>query len=96
MGKEGDREIPLPVFGAVGKKIILERGSIVLLRATDPSGPTARRLKGRGEGILAVRTYLDQARKQIGERNISKDKQSVLVSSENAAGVWPEFQAARP
>jgi catechol 2,3-dioxygenase-like lactoylglutathione lyase family enzyme len=99
IGKARDQEIPLPEFGAVGKEIVLEGGSILLLRATDPSGPTARQLKERGEGILAVRlvaTDLDQARKQIGERNVSKDKQSVLVSPENAAGVWLEFQAARP
>jgi hypothetical protein len=99
IGKAGDQEIPLPEFGAVGKEIVLERGSILLLHATDPSGPTARRLKERGEGILAVRlaaTDLDQARKQIGERNVSKDKQSVLVSPENAAGVWLELQAVRP
>jgi catechol 2,3-dioxygenase-like lactoylglutathione lyase family enzyme len=99
IGKASDQEIPLPEFGAVGKEIVLERGSILLLHATDPSGPTARRLKERGEGILAVRlvaTDLDQARKQIGERNVSKDKQSVLVSPENAAGVWLEFQVARP
>jgi hypothetical protein len=63
--KLGDQEIPPPEFGAVGKETFLERGSILLLRATDPSGPTAQRLKGRGEGILAVRvgvTDLDQAR----------------------------------
>jgi hypothetical protein len=99
IGKAGDREITLPEFGATAKEIVLERGSILLLRATDPSGPTARRLKERGEGILAVRmavTDPDQARKQIGEKNVSKDQQSVLVSPENAAGVWLEFQAASP
>jgi catechol 2,3-dioxygenase-like lactoylglutathione lyase family enzyme len=96
IGKASDREIPLPEFGAVAKEIVLERGSILLLHPTGPSGPTARRLKERGEGILAVRvgvTDLDQARKQAGARNVSKDKQSVLVSPENAFGVWLEFQA---
>jgi hypothetical protein len=99
IGKVSDLEIPLPEFGAVGKEILLEGGSILLLRATDPSGPTARRLKERGEGILAVRlsvTDLDQARKQIGDRNVSKDPRSILVSPENASGVWLRFQAARP
>jgi catechol 2,3-dioxygenase-like lactoylglutathione lyase family enzyme len=99
IGKVSDQEILLPEFGAVGKEILLERGSILLLRATDPSGPTARRLKERGEGIFAVRlgvTDLDQARKQIGDRNVSKDPQSILVSPENASGVWLQFQAARP
>jgi hypothetical protein len=94
-GYRSDREIPLPEFGAVAKEIVLERGSI-LLHPTGPSGPTARRLKERGEGILAVRvgvTDLDQARKQAGARNVSKDKQSVLVSPENSSGVWLEFQA---
>ena len=89
IGKVSDLEIPLPEFGAVGKEILLESGSILLLRATDPSGPTARRLKERGEGIFAVRlsvTDLDQARKQIGDRNVSKDPQSILVSPENASG----------
>jgi hypothetical protein len=96
IGKASDREIPLPEFGAVAKEIVLERGSILLLHPTGPSGPTARRLKERGEGILAVRvgvTDLDQARKQAGARNVSKDKQSVLVSPENSSGVWLEFQA---
>jgi len=99
IGKASDRDIRLPEFGAVGKEIVLERGRVVLLRATDPSGPTARRLKEQGEGILAVRlaaTDLDQVREQIGQRDVAKDKQSVLVSPENAAGVWLEFEAARP
>jgi hypothetical protein len=94
-----DQEIPLPEFGAVGKEIVLDRGSILLLRATDPAGPTARRLKERGEGILAVRmtvTDLEQARRQMGEKNVPKDDLSVWVSPENAAGVWMEFQAPRP
>jgi hypothetical protein len=46
--------------------------------------------------VRLAATDLDQARKQIGERNVSKDKQSVLVSPENAAGVWLELQAVRP
>lgn len=99
IGKVSDLEIPLPEFGAVGKEILLERGSILLLRSTDPSGPTARRLQERGEGIFALRlgvTDLDQARKQIGDRNLSKDPHSILVSPENASGVWLQFQAARP
>jgi hypothetical protein len=99
IGKVKDQEVPLPEFGATGKEILLERGSILLLRASDPAGPTARRLKERGEGILAVRmtaTDLNQARKQVGEKNVSKDDQSVLVAPENAAGVWLEFQAPRP
>jgi hypothetical protein len=98
IGNKTDQEIRLSEFGAVGKEIVLQRGSVVLLRATDPSGPTARRLKERGEGILGVRlgvTDLDQARRRIAERNVSKDKQSVLASPENAAGVWLEFQVAR-
>lgn len=97
IGKNSDREIPLPEFGAAGKEIILERGSIFLLRAIDPSGAAARRLRARGEGILAVRlgvTDLEQARRSIAGRNVSKDKRSVLVSPENAAGVWLEFQTA--
>jgi catechol 2,3-dioxygenase-like lactoylglutathione lyase family enzyme len=61
IGKASDREIALPEFGAAAKEIVLERCSILLLRATD-----------------------------------SKDQQSVLVSPENAAGVWLEFQAAPP
>lgn len=99
IGKVKDQEIPLPEFGAAGKEIVLERGSILLLRATDLAGPTARRLKERGEGILAVRmtaTDLNQARKQVGEKNVSKEDQSVLVAPENAAGVWLEFQIPRP
>jgi hypothetical protein len=88
----------MPEFGATAKEIVLEHGSIFLLDATDPAGPTARRLKARGEGILAVRitvTDLNQARKQIGEKNISTNQQSILVSAENAAGVWLQFQATR-
>ena len=95
IGKAGAEEIPLPEFGAVGSEAVLERGSILLLRATDACGPTARRITERGEGILAVRllaTDLDQVRRQIGPRNVAKEKQSVLVSPENPAGVWLEFQ----
>jgi hypothetical protein len=55
-----DQGIQVPEFGAVGKEIVLDRGSILLLHATDASGPTARRLTERGEGILAVKmTALD-------------------------------------
>jgi catechol 2,3-dioxygenase-like lactoylglutathione lyase family enzyme len=95
IGTLSTREVAFPEFGAIAKEIVLARGSIFLLRATDPSGPTAQRLKTRGEGILGVRlavTDLDQTRKLIGEKNISKDKQTVLVSPENAAGAWLEFQ----
>jgi hypothetical protein len=77
---------------------VLDSGSILLLPATDPDGPTALRLKDRGEGILAVRMTadLEQAGKRIGEKNVSKDKRSMLVCAENAAGVWLEFQATHP
>jgi hypothetical protein len=96
VGKLSNREIPLPEFGAAAKEIVLARGSILLLTATDPSGPTARYLKGRGEGILGVRlgvSDLAQTRRVIGEKNVSKDMQSVLVAPENAAGAWLQFQA---
>jgi hypothetical protein len=42
----------------------------------------------QGEGILAVRLAaadLDEVRKQIGQKNVAKEEQSVLVSPENAA-----------
>jgi hypothetical protein len=80
IGKLTDREISLPEFDATAREIVLERGSIFLLHATDPVGPTARRLKDRGEGILAVRMLvedLDQARKQIGDKNVSKSQESI-------------------
>ena len=99
IGMVADHEIPLPEFGAAAREIALERGSIFLLRPTDPRGPTARRLKDRGEGILALRLAvedLDQARQQIGGRNVSKNRESVLVSPENAAGVWLQFLAVVP
>ncbi len=32
-----------------GTETMLDSGSILLLRVTDPDGPTARRLKDRGE-----------------------------------------------
>jgi len=99
IGTPRARDIDLPEFGAIAREIDFQSGSILLLRATDPSGPTARRLKTQGEGILAVRigaTDLAQTRKLIGEKNVSKSKQSVLVSPENAAGVWLQFQSARP
>jgi hypothetical protein len=95
IGKLSTREVPFPALGAVAKEIVLARGSIFLLRATDPSGPAAQRLRTRGEGIFGVRlavTDLDQTRKLIGEKNVSKDRQSVLVGPENAAGTWLEFQ----
>jgi catechol 2,3-dioxygenase-like lactoylglutathione lyase family enzyme len=98
IGKPGS-EIPLPEFGAIAKEIVLARGSIFLLRATDPTGPTAQHLKDQGEGILGVRlavTDLDETRRAIRRKNISKDDQSVLVSPENAAGAWLQFQAATP
>jgi catechol 2,3-dioxygenase-like lactoylglutathione lyase family enzyme len=94
IGKLSPTEIPLPEFGAVAKEIVLARGSIFLLRATDPTGPTAQRLKDQGEGILGVRltvTDLDETRRAIRRKNVSKDEQSVLVSPENAAGVWLQF-----
>jgi hypothetical protein len=99
IGKPGARDIELPEFGAIAREIDIQSGSILLLRATDPSGPTARRIKDKGEGILGVRitvTDLAQTRKLIGEKNVSKNKQSVLVSPENAAGVWLQFQSAHP
>jgi hypothetical protein len=99
IGTPGARNIELPEFGAIAREIDFQSGSILLLRATDPSGPAARRLKTQGEGILAVRiavTDLAQTRKVIGEKNVSKNKQSVLISPENAAGVWLQFQSARP
>jgi hypothetical protein len=95
IGKLNSREMELPEFGAVAKEIVLARGSILLLRATDPSGPTAQRLKARGEGLFGVRlavTDLDQARKAISEKNISTDEQTVLVPPENAEGAWLQFQ----
>jgi catechol 2,3-dioxygenase-like lactoylglutathione lyase family enzyme len=95
IGTLSTREIELKELGAIAKEIVLARGSIFLLRPTDPSGPTARRLKNQGEGILGVRlavTDLDQTRKLIGDKNISKDSKSVLISPENAAGAWLQFQ----
>jgi hypothetical protein len=95
IGKGGDSAIPLPEFGAVGREIVLDRGNILLLRATDPAGPTARRLKDRGEGILAVRvtaTDLDHTRKQVGEKNVSKNKTSVLVSLKTPQGCGWSFR----
>jgi Glyoxalase-like domain len=97
IGWIGDREIDMPEFGAAAKQIALKSGSILLLRATDPSGPTARRLKQRGEGILGVRigvTDLGKARSSVGNNNVSANDQSVLVSPESAAGVWLQFQSA--
>jgi hypothetical protein len=54
IGKLSPREIPIPGLGAVAKEIVLQRGSIFLLRATDPSGPVARRLAAEGEGNMGV------------------------------------------
>jgi Glyoxalase-like domain len=99
IGTPGARDIELPEFGAIAREIAFQSGSIFLLRATDPSGPAARRLKAQGEGILAVRIAVNdlaQTRKLIGEKNVSKSKQSVLVAPENAAGVWLQFQSAHP
>jgi len=99
IGKVRGGEISLPEFGATAKEIVLDRGSILLLHATDPQGPTARWLNVCGEGILGVRmgvTDLDKARKQLGDKDISKDQESALVVPENAAGVWLEFQGLRP
>jgi hypothetical protein len=96
IGKVATREIPLPEFGAVAKEIVLARGSILLLRASDPAGATAQQLRTRGEGILGLRLSvadLDRTHTAIGEKNVSKDARSVLVSPENAAGVWLQFQA---
>jgi Glyoxalase-like domain len=97
IGEVNDREIPLPEFGAIGKQITFERGSIFLLRATDPTGPTGRRLREQGEGILAIRvgvTDLDQARKATEDRSVPADK-SLLISPEKGSGVWLQFQAAQ-
>jgi catechol 2,3-dioxygenase-like lactoylglutathione lyase family enzyme len=95
IGKLSPTEIALPEFGAIAKEIVLATGSIFLLRATDPTGPTAQHLKTQGEGILGVRltvTDLDETRRAIGRKNVSKDEKSVLVSPENAAGVWLQLQ----
>jgi len=95
IGKLSPTEIKLPEFGAIAKEIILARGSILLLRPTDPSGPTAQHLKTRGEGIMGVRlgvTDLDETRRVIGKKNVSKDNQFVLVSPESAAGAWLQLQ----
>jgi catechol 2,3-dioxygenase-like lactoylglutathione lyase family enzyme len=92
LGKASAAEIPLPELGAIAKQIVLERGSILLLRATDPSGP-------HSEGILGVQltvSDLDETRRSIGRKNISKDDRSVIVSPENAAGIWLQFQPERP
>jgi hypothetical protein len=81
IGKLSPTEIELPEFGAVAKEIVLARGSIFLLRANDPSGPTARRLKEQGEGILGVRldaTDLDETRRVIRRKNLSKDDRFVF------------------
>jgi hypothetical protein len=96
IGKLNSREVAFPEFGAVAREIVLVRGSIFLLQATGPSSPTAQRIKTSGEGLFGMRlavTDLGQARKAIGEKNISKDKRTVLVSPENAAGAWLEFHA---
>jgi catechol 2,3-dioxygenase-like lactoylglutathione lyase family enzyme len=96
IGKVSNHDIALPEFGAVGKEVALERGTILLLRATDPSGPTARRINAQGEGILAVRlgaSNMEQVRKELGSKNVGRDLQLALVSPENAAGIWLEFQA---
>jgi hypothetical protein len=85
----------MPEFGAAAKQVALKGGSILLLRATDPAGPTARRLKEQGEGILGARvgvTDLGQTRSSVGNKNVSVNERSVLVSPENAAGVWLQFQ----
>ena len=95
VARASTREILMPEFGAIAKEIVLERGSIFLLAATDPAGPTARRLKAGGEGILgATITVTDLARagKWLGKRNISNNPQSILVSPEHAAGIWLQFQ----
>jgi len=98
IGQAIDREIPMPEFGAAAKQIALKGGSILLLRATDSAGPTARRLKEQGEGILGVRigvTDLGQARSSVGNKNVSANEQSVLISPNNAAGIWLQFRSAR-
>jgi len=38
---------------------------------------------------------LDQVRSKIRDKNVSQDPQSMLVSPDQAAGVWLEFQVAR-
>jgi hypothetical protein len=96
IAKLSSREVAFPEFGAVAKEIVLARGSIFLLQATGPSGPTAQRIKTSGEGLFGMRlavTDLGQARKVIGGKNVSKDNRTVLVSPENAAGAWLEFHA---
>jgi hypothetical protein len=95
IGNLSPTEVELPEFGAIAKEIVLARGSIFLLRANDPTGPTAQHLKTQGEGILGVRlavTDLDETRRAIRRKNVSKNEQSVLVSPENAAGTWLQFQ----
>jgi hypothetical protein len=55
--KAGAEEIPLPEFGAVGREVVLERGSIFLLRATDPSDQRATCLLTRVMvGASAIRS----------------------------------------
>lgn len=96
IGKLSSREVAFPEFGAVAKEIVLARGSIFLLQATGPSGPTAQRIETSGEGLFGMRlavTDLGQARKVIGAKNISKDNRTLLVSPKNAAGAWLEFHA---
>jgi hypothetical protein len=97
IGELSTRQIAMPELGAAAKQIALKGGSILLLHATDPEGPTARWLKQRGEGILGVRigvTDLGQARSSIGSKNVSASDQSVLVSPENAEGIWLQLQSA--
>ena len=95
IGKVSSREVAFPEFGAVAREIVLARGSIFLLRATAPSGPTAQHIKSSGEGLLGMRLdvkSLGQARKAVGDKDISEDKRAVLVLPENAAGAWLEFR----
>lgn len=97
IGQVSDHEIPMPEFGAVAKQVALKGGRILLLRAADPAGTTGRLLKEHGEGILGVRigvTDLDQVRSLIGNKNVSMNERLVLVSPENTAGVWLQFQSA--
>ncbi len=90
IGKPSTRAIALPEFGAVAKEIVLARGSILLLRATDPAGPTAQRIKTSGEGLFGMRldvTDLDQTSCKVSRRkkHFTKDKRTVLVSPDYAA-----------
>ena len=74
-GKLSGREVAFPEFGAVAREIVLARGSIFLLQATGPSGPSAQRIKTSGGGLFGMRlavTDLGQARKVIGKKTFRR------------------------